>query len=505
MKEQLALLPGYLSAHLGLTLFALFVGVSVSVPLGVLSARSPRLERPVLVVASVIQTVPSLALLALMVPLLAALDMPSIGSLPAFLALVLYSVLPVLSNTVTGIAGVDRALVEAAQAVGMTQRQQLLRVELPMALPVIVAGIRTAATWTVGMATLSTPVGGVSLGNYIFSGLQTRNYTAVLVGCVAAAFLALVLDALARLALFGLERRRRAPLRASLAGFAALYALAIAGFVSGAIRGGPEPIVIGSKTFTEQYVLAQVMAESIARETRAPTTVKESLGSTVVFDALANGEVDAYVDYSGTIWATIMKRTGSAERARVLAETGRFLRETHGIRLVGALGFENAYALAVRRSKAEELGLRSIGDLARHAPGLSIGGDYEFFQRPEWKAIAKTYDLGFREERSMDPSLMYDAVSRGSVDVISAFSSDGRIVSFDLVVLTDDRGAIPPYDAILLAGKRLVEKEPAALRALESLVGRIGPEVMRKMNLEVDSKKATPREVARAFVEGRFR
>jgi osmoprotectant transport system permease protein len=181
------------------------------------------------------------------------------------------------------------------------------------------------------------------------------------------------------------------------------------------------------------------------------------------------------------------------------------LRETHGIRLVGALGFENAYALAVRRSKAEELGLRSIGDLARHAPGLSIGGDYEFFQRPEWKAIAKTYDLGFREERSMDPSLMYDAVSRGSVDVISAFSSDGRIVSFDLVVLTDDRGAIPPYDAILLAGKRLVEKEPAALRALESLVGRIGPEVMRKMNLEVDSKKATPREVARAFVEGRFR
>src|SRR6185503_2692308 len=162
-------------AHLELTLFALFIGVSLSVPLGVLSARSPRLERPVLLVASVIQTIPSLALLALMVPLLAALHLPSIGSVPAFVALVLYGVLPVLRNTVTGLTGVDRALVEAAQAVGMTRRQQLLRVELPLALPVIVAGIRTAATWTVGMATLSTPVGGVSLGNYIFSGLQTRN------------------------------------------------------------------------------------------------------------------------------------------------------------------------------------------------------------------------------------------------------------------------------------------------------------------------------------------
>lgn len=505
MKEQLALLPGYLAAHLELTLFALLVGVSVSVPLGVLSARSPRLERPVLLVASVIQTVPSLALLALMVPLLAALKLPSIGTVPAFAALVLYSVLPVLRNTVTGINGVDRALVEAAQAVGMTERQKLVRVELPLALPVIVAGIRTAMTWTVGMATLSTPVGGVSLGNYIFSGLQTRNFTAVLVGCVAAACLALVLDALARLALFGLERRRRVPLRVALSGFALLYACAIATAVSGATGGGRAPIVIGSKTFTEQYVLAQVLSETIARKTDAPTAVKESLGSTVVFDALANGEVDTYVDYSGTIWATIMRRTGSAERARVLAETGRFLGEKYGIRLVGALGFENAYALAVRREKAKELGLRTIGDLAAHASRLSIGGDYEFFQRPEWKAIVATYRLAFREERSMDPSLMYDAIARDSVDVISAFSSDGRIVSFDLVVLGDDRGAIPPYDAILLAGKRLVEREPEALHALESLVGRIGPDAMRKMNLEVDSKKASPRDVARAFLDGRVR
>jgi osmoprotectant transport system permease protein len=313
-----------------------------------------------------------------------------------------------------------------------------------------------------------------------------------------------VLDALARLALFGLERRRRSALRAAFAGIALLYAFAVAHASAGAFGGGSAAIVIGSKTFTEQYVLAQIVAQKITRDTGRTTTTKESLGSTVVFDALTNGELDAYVDYSGTIWATIMRRSGPAERGRVLAETRRFLAEQYGVRLVGTLGFENAYALAVRRPRARELGLKSIGDLAPHAARLSVGGDYEFFQRPEWQSIVATYDLTFREQRSMDPSLMYDAIARGNVDVISAFSSDGRIAAFDLVVLTDERGAIPPYDAILLAGKRLAEKEPRALRTLESLVGRIGPDVMRTMNLEVDAKKATPRDVARRFLDGSF-
>ena len=198
MSEQLALLPEYLTAHLQLTLLALLCSTAVSLPAGVAVTRVAWLERPVLGAAAVIQTVPSLALLAVMVPLLAGLGVQSIGFLPAFIGLTLYGVLPILRNTVTGIAGVDPALTEAARAVGMTPWQQLRRVELPLAMPVIVAGLRTATVWTVGVATLSTPVGATSLGNYIFSGLQTRNYTSVLVGCAAAAVLALVLDGLVR-------------------------------------------------------------------------------------------------------------------------------------------------------------------------------------------------------------------------------------------------------------------------------------------------------------------
>ena len=177
--EQLQLLPDFLAGHLLLTITALSTGIVVSLPLGVVAARSEKMSRIVLGTAGMIQTIPSIALLALMVALLAG----TIGFLPAFIALSLYSILPILRNTVTGLAGIDASLVEAARAVGMTDRQRLFKVELPLAFPVIIAGIRTSAVWVVGTATLATPVGARSLGNYIFAGLQTSNITAVLFGC----------------------------------------------------------------------------------------------------------------------------------------------------------------------------------------------------------------------------------------------------------------------------------------------------------------------------------
>jgi osmoprotectant transport system permease protein len=501
VKEQLALLPEYLAAHLQLTLAALFVGLAISVPLGILVTRVRWLEQPVMGVASVIQTIPSLALLAVMVPLLAAAHLHSIGFLPAFLGLVLYSLLPILRNTVTGIAGVDPAFIEAARGVGMTPRQQLVRVELPLAMPVIIAGVRTSTVLTVGVATLSTPVGATSLGNYIFSGLQTRNFDAVFVGCVAAAGLALTLDGLVRLLAAGVATRRRGTLAVALGALALLVAWPIATLVQTVRR--PDQITIGSKTFTEQYVLSKILEARLAQRTSLRSTTAQSLGSSVVYDALGSGEIDAYVDYSGTIWTTVMhRRAASIERSELLEEVRSYLRDAHGIVLVGALGFENTYALALRRKRAEELALTTVSDLARVAPRLSLGGDYEFFGRPEWKALESTYGLAPGSRRTMDASLMYQAIATGDVDVISAFSTDGRIAAMDLLVLEDDKGAIPPYDAIILASARLAERHPEAIEALRGLVGTIDNAAMRAMNLAVDAKHESPDAVARRFLAG---
>jgi osmoprotectant transport system permease protein len=498
VSEQLALLPGYLSAHVRLTLGALAAGILLAVPAGVLVHRRRVLEGPVLGLAGVIQTVPALALLAAMVPLLSALGLPGIGVWPAFLALVLYSLLPILRNTVTGLQGVDPAVVEAARGLGMTPGQRLRQVELPLALPVVVAGIRTAAVWTVGMATLSTPVGAPSLGNYIFGGLQTRNAAAILTGCVASAVLALALDGLVRLAAAGLAARRRGLLAASAGGLLALAAWAWLPTAGGghASRGG-RPVVVGAKTFTEQYVLAEVLAGVVRAETGRPVRVLPSLGSTVAFDALRRDEIDLYVDYTGTLWATVMGRKGDPPpREEVREGVRRWLAGEAGVTLAASLGFENAYAFAVGRETADRLELRTLGDLARHASGLSLGSDYEFFAREEWRAVESAYGLAFRERRTMDPALLYQALETGQVDAITAYSSDGRIDALGLVVLADERGAIPPYDAVVLAGPRLAREAPDVLEALRRLEGAIDAATMRALNRMVDEEGLSPSAAA---------
>lgn len=502
MIEQLALLPGYLTAHIQLTLLALLFSAAISLPLGIVVTRVAWLEQPALAVAGVIQTVPSLALLAVMVPVLAALGFQAIGFLPAIIGLTLYGVLPILRNTVTGIAGVDPAYTEAARGVGMTPGQQLVRVELPLAMPVIIAGLRTATVWIVGIATLSTPVGATSLGNYIFAGLQTRNTDAILVGCVAAAALALVLDGLVRAVEIGVRNRRRVILGGALATVAAMYVYAGLTLVAPIMGRTERPIVIGSKAFTEQYILSAMLARVIEEHTSRPTSLRQSLGSMVVFDALTAGDIDLYVDYSGTIWANAMGRGAeSASREEVLLEMKEYLKDEHGVEVVATLGFENAYALAMRDADASSLGITRISDLTLHAPSFELGADYEFSARPEWSALRDSYNLVFADVRTMDPALMYQAAAEGAVDVISAFSTDGRLVALDLRVLEDDRDAIPPYDAVVLAGARLAVDAPDVLAAVTALDGVIDADTMRRMNQAVDAEGQNPATVAEGFLK----
>lgn len=505
MKEQLDLLPGYLSAHVRLVTLALLVSTLVSIPLGVAATRSARLERVIMSLSSVVQTIPALALLAVMVPVLGSVGLPAIGALPALLGLALYCSLPILMSTVTAVREVDKSLLEAARAVGMTEREVLRLVELPVAAPFIVSGVRTATVWCVGMATLSTPIGAPSLGNFIFGGLQTRNHAATLTGCVAAAVLALLLDALVRLVETGLRKRNRAPLFAGGAGLAALLLFTVGSFVaSAAASAGPAPIRIGAKSYTEQYVLGQVLSKTIQAKTDNQTEVIESLGSSVVFDALVDGSLDVYVDYTGTVWTTVLKKQESAgDRAALLKAIESELDSKYGVKVVASLGFENTYCLAVRSADSKRLGLKKISDLTVHAPKLVVGADYEFFSRAEWSGLKDIYKLSFRDKRSMDPALMYQAVRESEVDVISAFSTDGRIAAFDLTVLEDDRAVIPPYDAIVLVSGRLAKEHPDVVEALSTLGGAIDAAKMREMNRAVDDEKRTPAAVAEEFLRGR--
>lgn len=508
MEEHLRNLPVYLGGHLTITLIALVAGLAFSLPLAILVARRPRARYVALTAAGIIQTVPSLALMALMVPLLDlsgipdALGIPALGMVPAIIALTMYSTLPILRNTVTGLLEVDSGIVEAAHALGMTPRQVLWRVELPLAAPVIVAGIRTATVWTVGIATLATPVGQSCLGNYIFQGLQTRNWGAVIFGCVVAAVLAVILDGLVGLGESAARERKRirGVVAAALLGVIFLAGLVLPSFRPGAEQlEGTRPVRIGSKDFSEQYILAHAITLTL-EQAGQPVERKESLGSTVAFDALASGEIDAYVDYTGTLWATVLKREQVASAKEVLAVTAE-LKAKHGVVCLGRLGFENTYAVAMRRERAEELGLKTIEDLKARAPELSVGGDPEFFARAEWRKLRDTYGLNFRQQQEYNSTFMYEAVRSGDVDVIVAFSTDGRIAAYDLAVLTDTLHVFPPYDAVLLVSEETTRR-PAVMQALKPLLGNISVDTMRSANAAVDLEKDSPRDAAAELLQG---
>ncbi|CAN5176011.1 glycine betaine ABC transporter substrate-binding protein [soil metagenome] len=503
VRSALDLLPDYLGQHVLLSAAALALGVTLSLPLAVLAARHPRVRWPVLAVTSLIQTIPGLALLALFYPLLLALgsvtklDIPALGFLPSVLALTLYSMLPILRNGVAGLTGVDASLLEAADGVGMTKSQKLWRVEAPLAAPIVMAGIRTAAVLTIGAATLSTPVGQTSLGNYIFSGLQTENWVFVLVGCAAAAALALIVDQLLGLIQVGAAKRDR---RRIFGGLAVL--LVGVGFAATPLIGVERPTyVIGAKNFSEQYILASLIGERLQRD-GAVVQHKDGLGSAVAFRALTSGDVDVYVDYSGTLWTNVMNRQDTPSRQDMLTEITRWMYARYGVVVLGSLGFENAYALTMKSDTAKAMGITSIADLASHARDLRLAADLEFLSRPEWKAIKGAYGLSFKTEKSYNPTFMYRAIEGGEADVISAFSSDGRIAADNLIVLTDPKQAIPSYDAVVLITPKR-GKDMRLRAALQPLVGAIPVDVMRRANLSVDrdQDKKSPADAARQLAQ----
>jgi osmoprotectant transport system permease protein len=499
LAEAIGELPALIAAHLLLSGCAVAIGTVLGLPLAIWAAASRSVRIPLLALAGLVQTIPALALLALFYPLLLATGrltgttIPALGFLPALIALSLYALLPVVRNGLTAIVGLDPSVIEAADGIGMTRWQRLRMIELPLGAPVILAGIRTASVWTIGAATLATTVGQASLGNLIFSGLQTENWIRVLVGCAASAVLALTADGLLALIEHGVARRSRWRAWLGIALLGAGMALALLPLAAGQNSRGT--IMIGAKNFSEQYILASVI-ETKLRAAGFATQRRDDLGSAVAYRALAAGDIDVYVDYSGTLWTNILQRAATMRRALTTE-----LRRRDGVELLGGLGFENAYVLAMRKDKAAALGIRSLDDLAAAAPRLHMASDIEFLSRPEWRSVAARYGIRFAGQKSYNPTFMYRAVADGSADVISAFSSDGRIPALGLTILSDPRGALPSYEAVLLLSPKRAH-DRAFIAALRPLIGAIPIDRMQKANLMVDRDidKSTPAEAARWLV-----
>ncbi len=499
--ELLALTREHLVLVFVSTAFAVLIGV----PLGILLTRRKRLQAPVLGIANILQTVPSLALFGLLIPVA---YIGGIGAKTAVIALTLYSFLPIIRNTVTGISGVDARTREAAVAMGMTDWQILKMVELPLAAPVILTGIRVAVVIAVGVATVAAAVGAGGLGTYIFRGLRQNDNNLLLAGAVSSALLALFLDfALGQFEKsFDYKKRAESTRRkfiaiGALALISSVFAFSFIQKPNTKDQNPSKTIRVGSKDFTESMILAEILAQML--EKRGINVERNfELGGNLAHDALISNNLDVYPEYTGTAFTAILKHTPITDTQKVYDETKREYTEKFQLELSPPLGFSNDFAILIRGTVARKNNLKTISDAVPLSKTWQAGFGQDFMSRADgYRGFARSYNFNFtKQPREMDLSLTYRALQSGELDIIAGNSTDGLIAALDLFQLSDDKKYFPPYQAVFIARN---DKAETLRETFEKLNNAISTDEMRKLNYAVDGEKLTPKQAAGNWLEAK--
>ena len=495
--------------HLLLVAIAIGLALLIALPLSLLIQRRPRWATPVLTLANTVQTIPSLAIFGLLltVPLLGG-----IGMTPAVVALTLYALLPLLRGILTGLSQVPAGLKQAGRALGLSQAQVLRHIEVPLALPAAMAGLRVATVISVGVATIAAAIGAGGLGVFIFRGIATVDNGQILAGALPAAAIALAADA----GLGALERTlanrssqigrpRWRPTRPVQAGLALALLAVVLGLGLTSLQGNAT-VRIGSKDFTEQLILGELLAQQIESDTTLRVKRNFGLGGTgLLHESLNQGRLDGYVEYTGTAWTAILKQPpptpGPGAAQQVWQGTRRDYDQRFGLRVFPSLGFENSFAILVRQADAQRLDLQTISDAAAHSPEWHAGFGYEFLNRADgYAGLAQRYGLRFAAApRSMDLGLTYRALAEGQVDLIAGDTTNGLIPTLKLQVLRDDRGYFPPYDAVPVFRNAVLQRHPQLVAAVERLTGRLNASTMQELNAQVDLQKRPVAVVVRQW------
>ncbi|MEH7503718.1 osmoprotectant update ABC transporter permease/substrate-binding subunit OpuFB [Neobacillus drentensis] len=492
LQERQSQLLSAVLEHIQISIIALLISILIAVPLGIYLTKKQKIAEGIIGITAILQTIPSLALLGLLIPLF------GIGKVPAIIALVIYALLPILRNTYTGIKEVDPSLIEAARAMGMNSRQRLLRVELPLAIPVIMAGMRTALVLIIGTATLAALIGAGGLGDIILLGIDRNNSALIILGAIPAAILAILFDLV-------LRQFERISFKKSITTFAVL---AVASMLIMAIptftNQEQKTLVIGGKLGSEPEILINMYKLLIEKDTSFQVELKPGLGKTsFVFNALKSGSIDVYPEFTGTAISEFLKETAvSTDRREVYEQARAGMLKQFKMEMLKPMIYNNTYALAVPNKLADQQNLKTISDLQRIEGRITAGFTLEFADREDgYRGIQKLYGIHFADVKKMEPKLRYNAIKTGDIDLVDAYSTDSELRQYNLFVLEDDKNLFPPYQGAPLVRKETVEKYPEIKTALNKLSGKITDDQMREMNYQVNVNGKSALEVARQFLQ----
>ena len=489
--------------HIYLSLSATLAAILIGVPLGIWITRQARVRNTILNITSIFQTIPSLALLAFLVPFL------GIGTKPTIVTLTIYALLPITRNTFTALFGLDENIIEAANGLGFTRWQRLYLVELPLALPIIIAGIRTATAMTVGITTIAAFIGAGGLGDFITQGLALDSPRLILLGAIPTALLALALDFLIAQIEIALTKRKADQQKHRVFKYA--LALSIAAIIIAAITHvvyqrltsqRDDTVIVASKNFTEQFILADIMADLIQAKTHLHVVKKLNLGTTAIIqNALINGKADIYPEYTGTAYIVVLKKTQPLSPKQTYAFVKQAYAQQFHFTWLAPFGFNNSQTLAVTNQFAKQYQIQTLSQLVPYAPQLTLAAPAEFLKRSDaFPGLKRVYGFQFKNIRQMQPDLMYQAIKNNNVNVIEVFTTDARIKEYQLTALQDDKHFYPPYDAAPVIRDATLKAHPQIRQALAPLAGLINNQTMLQLNYQVDVLHQSPQQVARRFL-----
>lgn len=499
--------------HIYLTLISVFTATIIGVPLGILINFIKSLKKPIMGFANILQSIPSIALLGFLIPFL------GIGNVPAIFMTVIYSLLPIIKNTSTGLSNINRDLILSARGIGMTRLQILLRVKLPLALPFIIAGVRISSVTAVGLVTIAAFIGSGGLGHLVYSGIRTLNTSQILAGAIPVCIIALAMDYLLSVieryvTPIGLQSdamkfnnkqmkrfKKMKYLNLSIVGLLILLVFSYT-FIS-RVEVNSNIIIIGSKADTETTIIAYMYSHLIERHTDLNVVTMPNLGGTsVVFNSIVHGEIDLYLEYTGTAYTVMLNKTEMKSPDYIFNVVKQELRNKYNLHVLSPIGFNNTYALAVRKDTAQAFNLKTISDLALVSHQLIFSPTFEFMNRDDgFIGLQSSYGLSFKNVIALDGATRYTSLINDQSQVIEVFSTDGLIHNFGLVLLKDDLEFFPPYYAIPVIRNETVLNYPQILPVIDMLTGVIDEEAIIELNYKVDVLNQRPRDVALQFLE----
>lgn len=490
-SERKGQLLASLVEHIQISFIALFFAVVIAIPLGIYLTNKKKIAETIIGISAVLQTIPSLALLGLLIPLF------GIGKIPAIIALVVYALLPILRNTFTGINEVDPSLKEAAMAMGMNTRKRLVKVELPLAMPVIMAGIRTAMVLIVGTATLAALIGAGGLGDIILLGIDRNNTALIILGAVPAAILALVFD-------FLLKKLESLSFKKTITSLSIISVVAFIMIIFPLLNlKEKDEIVIAGKLGSEPEILINMYKLLIENETDLKVQLKPGLGKTsFVFNALKSGSIDIYPEFTGTAISEFLKEEAiNNNQEDVYNQAKEGMMNKFEMVMLSPMKYNNTYALAVSKEIADTYHLQTISDIKPIQELIKAGFTLEFNDREDgYLGIQKRYGITLSNITTMEPKLRYQAIESGNIDLLDAYSTDSEIRQYNLQVLTDDQQLFPPYQGAPLLRKETLEKYPEIETALNKLANQITDDEMREMNYQVNVEGQNIEDVAREYL-----